>query len=267
MGLGDGFIRPVVGIVGGTGRMGSWFGGLLEQSGLEVLRVGRRTPLTPDRMASRCDVVVISVPISRTVEVIGKIGPLVPKDSLLMDLTSIKQGPMDAMLRYSRAQVVGAHPLFGPDGAQDHGARVVLCPGRGEHGFVWLRNILENSGLRVTVLSPQKHDHIMGLVQGVNHFSTLALALCISRSGLAFDDLLDCTTQTFRRKLERIGAVMEQPAALFGSLLMDNPEAGDSLDLHMNSAEELAGIIKGRNRADFEEIFETLRDFFMDRKL
>lgn len=254
---------PKVGIVGGTGRMGSWFADLSEQFGLEVLRVGRKTPLTPEEMAPKCDVVVISVPISSTVEVIKKIGPLVPDNSLLMDLTSIKERPMEAMLKYSRAQVVGAHPLFGPDVAEDHQARVVLCPGRGEQGLAWLRGILERAGLEVVLLSPERHDHIMGLVQGVNHFSTFALALCISQSGLKFEDLMNCSTHTFKQKLERIQAVMAQPEDLFGSLLMDNPEAGRFIEQYLNAADDLIGVVREKDRCAFSDICESLKKFHL----
>ena len=102
-----GLTRPTVGIVGGTGKMGSWFAGLLGQSGSKVFRVGRRTDLTPAQVAQQCDVVVISVPIADTVRVIQEVGPLVSENGVLMDLTSVKKGPVEAMLRYSRAEIVG----------------------------------------------------------------------------------------------------------------------------------------------------------------
>ena len=86
-----GLIRPVVGIVGGSGKMGSWLARLLERQGLKVLCSGRKTPLRPAEMAVRCDVVVVSVPVSETLEVIQQVDPLVPDKGLLMDLTSVKK--------------------------------------------------------------------------------------------------------------------------------------------------------------------------------
>jgi len=45
-------------------------------------------------MAQKSDVVVVSVPIADTVRVIREIGPLVPGEGLLMDLASLKAGPV-----------------------------------------------------------------------------------------------------------------------------------------------------------------------------
>ena len=257
-----GLIRPTVGIVGGTGKMGSWFAKLLEQSGSKVYRVGRKTDLTPAEAAQQCDVVVISVPIADTDKVIQEIGPLVSEKGVLMDLTSVKKGPVEAMLRYSRAEVVGAHPLFGPEITSNSGLRVVICPGRGERGLGWLKGVLGDAGLRVTVLSPEKHDHIMGLIQGVNHFSTLALASCISRSGLKFEDILNCSTQTFIDRVDRIRSVLEQPAELFGSLLMDNPAACEFNEAYLRSVEELIHIIRRGDKEAFGKLFESLKKVF-----
>ena len=247
--------------------MGLWFADLLEKSGSEVFCVGRKTALSPAEAARMCDVVVISVPIVHTVEVIREIGPLISEDGLLMDLTSIKKAPMEAMLRYSSSEVVGAHPLFGPDMDADSKLKAVVCPGRGKRGLKWLVAVLEHASLEVTILSPERHDHIMGLVQGVNHFSTLALASCISRSGLKFEDFLNCSTQTFKQRLDRIRDILKQQAELFSSLLIDNPHSREFMDEYLKAAGELMGIAGKKDKKAFDELFEMLRNFFKNEKL
>ena len=258
--------RPKVGIVGGTGRMGSWFADLLEPYGSEVYRVGRKTDLTPAEMARRCDVVVISVPVVHTINMIKEIGPLVSEKGLLMDLTSIKEKPMEAMLRHSHAEVVGTHPLFGPDRVPGSGLRIAVCPGRGKVWRDWLLKTLRDAGLIVTVLSPQKHDYLMGLIQGVNHLSTIALGLCVSRSGFMFDELLDCSTQTFTKRIDRIRAMMELPAELFESLLMDNPATGEFMDQYLEATDEVIRISRSKDRAAFREIFSKLKEFHRSKE-
>jgi len=256
--------KPEVGIIGGTSGMGAWFADLLEHAGLKVFRVGRRTDITPAEMARQCGVTVISVPIADTMRVIQEIGPLVPENGLLMDLTSIKAEPIKAMLRYSSVEVVGMHPLFGPDSsARNLNLRVIVCPGRGKQGLGWLRKILRQAGLAVTTLSAEEHDRIMGLVQGVNHFTTLALALCVIRSRIGIEDLLKCSTQTFSQRLDRITSVLGQPSGLFGSLLMENPSAGAFIEQYLNAAEEVANVISGKDWEGFEKMFEALNRFFI----
>ena len=56
-----------------------------------------------------------------------------------MDLTSVKQRPMAAMMSAFPGEVVGTHPLFGPGEETIEGRTMVLCQGRGERWFQWLQ--------------------------------------------------------------------------------------------------------------------------------
>jgi prephenate dehydrogenase len=254
--------RPTVGIVGGAGRMGSWFAELMERRGLTVLRSDLGTELTPAAMTMRCDVVVVSVPIAETLKVIREIGPLLPENGLLMDLTSVKKAPLEAMLGHSAAQVVGLHPLLGPEAGFNSGGRVVVCRGRGESGLSWITQVLEKSGLTPVHMDAEEHDRMMGLIQGAHHFSTLALALAVSRSGFALSDLSRCTTETFRERLDRIRSMMEQPVELFASLLMDNPAAAEFSEQYLKGARGLLEILRSKDRQAFNDLFASLRETF-----
>lgn len=250
-----------VGIIGGKGRMGSWFARLLEEHGMAVFCAGHGANLSPREMVGQCRIVVVSVPIAATIKVIQEIAPLVPRDGLLLDLTSIKKPPMDAMLRYSRAQVVGLHPLFGPS-PEGRDLSIVVCRGRGQEGLDWVSGVLRKSGIRLVFLEPEAHDRMMGLIQGVNHFTTLALALTIEGSGYSMKALLDCSTRTFRLHLDRIRTMLEQPAGLFASLMMDNPCTEKSLNRYLQSCGRLERITRDGDRKAFQRLFDSLGDFF-----
>ncbi len=58
------------GIIGGTGKMGQLFVPVFGRAGYEVLVAGRSTPLTSEDLARLCDLVIVSVPIRDTVQVI-----------------------------------------------------------------------------------------------------------------------------------------------------------------------------------------------------
>ena len=128
-------MNPKVAVIGGTGGMGALFSHILEPHCREIMRVGRRTAITPERAAAKCDVLVFSVPMKDTVKVIRKIAPLASEDAMLMDLTSVKAKPMAAMLHFSKAEVVGAHPLFGPGNSSNSKKTCVLCEGRGTRAW------------------------------------------------------------------------------------------------------------------------------------
>ena len=119
-----------IGIIGGAGGMGRWFGAFFEQAGHPVHVSGHASGPRPAEMAAACPVVIVSVPIAVTESVIREVGPHMKKDSLLMDLTSLKAGPVRAMLEASASEVIGLHPLFGPGVMSLEGQNIALCPAR-----------------------------------------------------------------------------------------------------------------------------------------
>lgn len=243
--------------------MGSWLAGLLERRGLEVFKTGRNTTLRAQEVVPLCEVVALSVPISETNKVIGEIGPLVRGDALFMDLTSVKSGPVKAMLAHSRSEVVGVHPLFGPGDLEKASRRVVLCPGRGERGLRWLEQLFEEEGLEVVILDPQVHDQVMGLVQGVNHFATMALAICASRSGMSLGEMERLSTPDFMKRINRMKDMFSQSSELFQSLLMENSHALSMIMDYCKEAEGLAGIALEKDRAAFAAIWMDVKRFFL----
>ncbi|MBW2562029.1 MAG: prephenate dehydrogenase/arogenate dehydrogenase family protein, partial [Deltaproteobacteria bacterium] len=119
-----------IGIIGGTGGIGAWFADFFAGEGYTVHVSGRTTGMGLDEMAQTCRVVIVSVPINATIAVIEAVGPEMKEDALLMDFTSLKAEPVRAMLASSRSEVMGCHPLFGPDVPSIEGLNIALCPAR-----------------------------------------------------------------------------------------------------------------------------------------
>jgi len=253
---------PAVGIIGGTGKMGRWLGAVLDAQSVRVVSVGRDRAMGLPSLARTCDVIVVSVPIADTLEVIRQVGPHVAEDGLLMDLTSVKKAPLAEMMKWSRAQVVGTHPLFGPEGPGENPGRVVLCPGRGEEGMAWVKALFERAGIGVLSMDAETHDRLMGMIQGVHHFATLSVALTLCRSGLDLETVRQCATTTFRPVLDRISAMTNQSPHLFQSLLMDNDCGAPFMKAYLEGTGELYRIVKEKDRNAFEALCYELKGQF-----
>jgi prephenate dehydrogenase len=92
-----------IGIIGGTGGIGKWFAHFFQKEGFEVHVSGRKTGLALPALTRQCPIIIVSVPIKATVEVIEQVGPLMPEKSLLMDFTSLKEEPVKAMCRSAKS--------------------------------------------------------------------------------------------------------------------------------------------------------------------
>ena len=164
-----------IGIIGGTGGIGRWFADFFRGEGYPVDISGRSTGLTIPEIAARCQVVIVGVPIDATSDIIRRVGPQMRQGNLLMDLTSLKEEPVAEMLKSSVSEVIGCHPLFGPDVTSLDDQNIALCPGRGEHWLAWLVDLLEKRNARVIKTTPRHHDKMMAVIQVLTHINTMAM--------------------------------------------------------------------------------------------
>lgn len=253
---------PTIGIVGGQGRMGAWFKDFFAKAGFHVLVADLGTDLTPPALAERSEVVVLSVPIAVTEEVAREVGPRVREDGLLMDLTSNKTAPLRAMLESSRCEVVGAHPLFGPREDSIRGRRVVLCKGRGERWFDWLKTLLEGMGAVIRVTTPEHHDRLMSAVQGLTHLNTLALAAAVRELGFDPEELDAYATTSFSHLRPQITRTLRQDAQMIASILTLNPEVLAAVTALEDQIARMKRLVEHGDFSACSRLIQELRGHF-----
>jgi len=252
------------GIIGGTGKMGSLFAGVLARAGWEVTVSGRSTPLASRDLAERADMVMVSVPIRETVQVIREIAPLLREDQVICDLTSLKVAPVQAMLA-SRAEVIGFHPMFGPAVAGLRNQTIIATPARcREETAERLYRIFRAEGARVTVTTPEAHDRMMAVIQGITHFSTLCMAAAMRTLGTDIGEALACTSPVYRIQLGLIGRLLGQDPALYADILQMNPASGLALSAFEQAVRDLRGCVASGDPAAFEEFFRDTAARFRD---
>jgi len=252
-----------IALIGGGGQMGRWFQRFFTAQGLEVLVADVDTRQTPEEVAGLADVVVVSVPIPKVGEIVRAIAPHLRPDAALMDLTSVKQGPMTAMLSHFPGEVVGTHPLFGPGAKTITGQTVVLCPGRGERWFSWLKELLENAGARVKVTTATEHDRLMAVVQGLSHFTLIALEMAIRELGVAPKDLEDFATPTFSTLHNLARRLFSQDAKLYACIQLQNPANRAALRALEDSVADILYFIQRQNADGLVKLIEGVKEGFI----
>jgi prephenate dehydrogenase len=238
-----------IGIIGGTKGMGRWFAQLLAGQGYTVHVTGRSTGMTLPALADICRVVCVSVPIRVTGAVIGKIGPYIKKDALLMDLTSLKRGPVEAMLKSSVSEVIGCHPLFGPQVESVRGLHVVLCPARTKLWLPWLRDVFTAGGSAVIETTPEKHDAMMSIIQGLNHLNTVAMGLVMAELGVTMAELDPFTTPIFEIKRELMEKIFLNNPSLYADIITQNRDVDTVVAAYGRIISSLGDLI-GRGDAE-----------------
>jgi prephenate dehydrogenase len=248
--------RFPIGIIGGTGGIGCWFASFFEEEGHTVHVSGRSTGLRAAEMAGVCPVVIVSVPIGVTEHVIREVGPHMKKDSLLMDLTSLKAVPVRAMLEASASEVIGLHPLFGPGVPSLEGQNIVLCQARGTRWIPWVRDIFGRKNAHLIEATPERHDEIMAVVQVLNHLDTIVLGLAIRRSGIAREVLESFSTPMFRGKLAMIDKVFSHPE-LHAEIIAANPRTARWIGLYREILDRVGPVALEGNAAELAALMRT----------
>jgi chorismate mutase / prephenate dehydrogenase len=251
-----------VAVIGGHGRLGTVMVRMFGDLGHQVIVADVDTPLGAGDAASVADVVIVSVPIDATEDVIRLVGPRVREDALLMDVTSIKEAPVATMVEATRASVVGTHPLFGPNVHSLQGQRVVVCRARGEAWANWVVRMFQARGLSVQETSPAHHDRMMAVVQVLTHFQTQVLGLTLARLGTSLEDTLRFTSPAYLMELYVTARHFDQSPELYGPIEMRNPATAQVTSAFGAAAAEVADILSAADRARFRALFEEVRAFF-----
>jgi len=249
-------------IVGGHGKIGGVLARLFADLGHRVLIADVDTELRATEAAAAADVTIISVPIDVTEQVIREVGPHVREDALLMDVTSVKEGPLRAMLDASRGSVLGAHPMFGPSVHTLQGQRVVLVRGRGDAWADWVVQNLVARGLVITETTAAQHDRAMSVVQVLNHFQTQVLGLTLARLGVPLEETLRFTSPAYLLELYVAARHFAQSPGLYGPIEMRNPRTGEVTEAFGEAARELADIIAHGDQPAFDGMFHEVRTYF-----
>lgn len=245
-----------IGIIGGTGGIGRWFADFFRKEGYTVHVSGRRTGMDAPTLARVCDVIIVSVPIRVTCEIIEKVGPHMRKGALLMDMTSLKVEPVKTMLRYSVSEVIGMHPLFGPSVNTLSGQNVVLCPARTEKWLGRLKSILKVGGARIVETTPEKHDKMMAIVQGLNHLNTITMGVVLSKTGIDISELKDFATPVFNTKIGILKKIFSNNPGLYAEIITLNPNISNILDIYEESLSELKHLVNAGNSKGLTEMIK-----------
>jgi prephenate dehydrogenase len=148
-----------------------------------------RILIEPLEEVAKSSIVLLCVPISRIRSVLMEMVPHLAENSLVADTCSVKCYPLSLMktILPSHVQVVGTHPLFGPDSAAKglQGKKIVLCPVR-MRNLSSVESFLSRLGLNVLITSPENHDRLMASTQVVVQFLGRAfLELGLGRQDMA----------------------------------------------------------------------------------
>ncbi|QFI54254.1 bifunctional chorismate mutase/prephenate dehydrogenase [Aeromonas simiae] len=253
-------LRHVV-VVGGRGALGRLFVNMLRLSGYRVEVLEKEEWARADHLLADAGMVLVAVPIDVTEAVIGQLGRL-PEDCLLVDLTSTKQGPLNAMLQVHNGPVLGLHPMFGPDVASFAKQVIVCCTGRHPEASEWLRQQMTIWGARLVQVSAAEHDRAMTFIQALRHFATFAYGRHLAEEQADLEQLLSLSSPIYRLELAMVGRLFAQDPALYADIILSSPENLAMIRRYYDGFGRSLALLEQGQRQAFVASFNEVADYF-----
>ncbi|ETA68372.1 prephenate dehydrogenase [Methanolobus tindarius DSM 2278] len=260
-------------IIGGTGEMGQWFTPFFKNHGYEVVvwgssgkvevaeRMGVEFASDLDAEIGTSDIVIVTVPINITERVISETAPKMKSGSLLMDFTSLKVGPTEAMKKYAPedVEILGTHPMFGPSIPSLHGQIFILTPieGRCDKWFPVMRSLFEDNGAHIEVITPAEHDRFVSVVQGLTHFAYITIGTTFDALDFSVNESRRFMSPVYDIMLDFVGRILGQNPYLYAYIQMENPEVLKVHDAFMNQCSEMSSIVR---KKDVEAFTNKMKD-------
>ena len=247
--------------------MGAFLAQVFGAAGFPVEVMGLGVGPDATTVAARNDMVIVAVPIAVTVDVIREIAPHVRPGSCLVDVTSLKRDPLQAMLEHAPegVHVVGTHPMFGPHGTDLDRQKVVLCRGRGDHAFARVKKLFESFGAETIEAGAEEHDAQMALIQVLVHEKTMVLGSVLERLQADLGRSLQFASPIYRTELAMIGRMFSQRAELYADILTRNAEAPRLSHVFEQEAAYFARAVAMGDRetviARFQHVASFMKDF------
>lgn len=168
-------------------------------------------------------IVVLCMPISAMRETLRRVAPLLAKNTLVVDVCSVKVYPVQWMreLLPGSVSILPTHPMFGPDSAADSlvGRKIVLCPERiDDTRYAQILAWLREKGLIAIETTAQEHDEKIAVSLSLTHFIGRSLSAFGARE-------LDIDTEGYQRLMHILGVVSHDTWQLFEDMHAYNPFA------------------------------------------
>lgn len=265
-----------IGIIGGTRGLGKTLAWYFKEDEFEVTITGRDEDTGKKvskelnvnyssnnfKVAKESDILIISVPISITIDVIKELAPFMKKDSLMVDVTSVKEKPSKVMEECMEEcakngnsfEFIPTHPVFGPRTSNLNGQVIVLTPTIKGKWYPKVYNYLANKKMRIIETTAKHHDDMMAIVQVLTHFSYISTAAAIEKLKTNIRDTEDYESPIYNLMIDTIARIVSQNPHLTYSIQYENKSGEKIRQAFADSVNELKEAISNEDEDRFVNI-------------
>ena len=207
-------------------------------------------------LASISDILIISVPINHTADVIKEVAPFMKKDSLMIDVTSVKEEPLKAMEESldKNVEFIPTHPIFGPRTTELDNQVIVLTPTDKGKWYDKVYNYLSSKNMRIIETTAEHHDYMMSVVQVLTHFSFISTASAMEKLKVNITETEDYESPIYNLMIDMIARIVSQNPYLTYYIQSMNNNGENIRNAFSEAVLELRDAINNEDSDKFVEI-------------
>ena len=212
-------------------------------------------------------IVIYAVPISVTQKIIEETLKYIPAWAIVADVTSIKKFPSAAMSERDDLIVIPTHPMFGPYIASIAGQVIVLTPCervKYTEEYVFFKHFLESQKAKVIEESPEYHDKMMAVVQGLTHLNMFVVGETMKRLGFRISDSLNFVSPIYKLMISSVGRYVGQNPQLYADIQMYNDEVLEVHEKFLDTAKNFHQSVQDKNSEKFCRDITEARAFLWE---
>lgn len=263
-------------IIGGSGSMGQVFGRYFKSHGFKVTlnaqnknklkdvaeNLGVNYEIDLKRSVQDADIVIVSIPIHATGDIIKKIAPLMKRNALILDITSLKHSTCSILNDLHKKYPINClsiHPMFGPGIQNMKNYIIIVLKIGGTEQYDELINqfldLFRSDGFIITETTPDIHDSKIALTLGVPHMFNILFLNLLKRMNESLSELTRYTGTTFLLQKVFAESIIQREMEMFGEIQIDNDKFHTVLDKFEDLIKEYKIIIKNKDIKGFKKLF------------
>lgn len=261
-------------VIGGAGKMGSWFVQFLTSQGFDVEVADPRpapagVKAVADWRASDLahDFIVVAAPLNTTNHILQDLAVRRPS-GVVFDLGSLKSPLRTGLnaLRTAGVATTSLHPMFGPDTELLSSRHVIFIDLGDAAALAQARALFAPTMAEQVVMQLDEHDRLIAYVLGLSHALNVAFFTALADSGEAAPRLLELSSTTFDAQFEIASKLAEESPELYYEIQRLNDFGAESLDALSRAVETVRQAVFDGNEAAFTELMRSGRNYMLGRR-
>ena len=198
------------------------------------------------------ELLINCVTLKNTIDAFDKVLPYLPKNCIISDIASVKNGLQDYYPK-TGMRYVSTHPMFGPTFATLDNLRMknaIIISESNQEGKSFFRDLYNSLKLNIFEYTFEEHDEITAYSLSIPFASTLTFAAVMKP--------IDAPGTTFRRHMDIAKGLLSEDDYLLAEILF-NPYTSQQVENIHTELANLLDIIQSKDMERMQDFLKKVR--------